>query len=91
MSFSHKEHKEHKEFSRENLKGEMQYEKDDDSCDDGGVRGFNTLHSTNTGGGNFGIIRGDMDSLSLQKTLLERMTYAGDGMGVGAFYFKEVA
>ena len=30
--------KDTKEFSRENLKGEKQYEKDDDSCDDGGVR-----------------------------------------------------
>ena len=45
----------------------------------------------NTGGGNFGIIRGDVDSLSLQKTLLERMTYAGDGMGMGSFCDKEVA
>ena len=25
-------------FREKNLKGEMQYEKDDDSCDDGGVR-----------------------------------------------------
>ena len=45
----------------------------------------------NTGGGNFGIIHGDMDSLSLQKTLLERMTYAGDGMGMETFCVKEVA
>ena len=41
--------------------------------------------------GVFDIIRGDMDSLSLQKTLLERRNYAGDGMGVGAFCVKEVA
>ena len=49
------------------------------------------MHSTNTGGGNFGIIHGDMDLLSLQKTLLERRNYAGDGMGVDAFCDKEVA
>ena len=62
----------------------MQYEKDDDSCDDGGVR------AGRMGDGIFGIMLADMDSLSLQKTLLERMTYAGDGMGVSAFWLKEV-
>ena len=45
----------------------------------------------NTSGGIFDIIRGDVDSLSLQMTLLERVTYAGGGMGVGAFCVKEVA
>ena len=68
----------------------MQYEKDDDSCDDGGVRA-GRMGWCHTSGRIYDIIRSDMDSLSLQKTLLERMTYAGDGMGVGAFYFKEVA
>ena len=41
--------------------------------------------------GIFDIIRGDVSSLSLQKTLLERRNYAGSGMIVGSFYFKEVA
>ena len=45
----------------------------------------------NTSDGIFDIIGGDTGSLCLQKTLLERMTYAGDGMGVGAFCVKEVA
>ena len=40
---------------------------------------------------NYDIIHGGMDSLSLQKTLLERRNYAGDGMGVDAFCDKEVA
>ena len=44
----------------------------------------------NTGGGIFDTIGGDMGSLCLQTTLLERVTYAGDGMGVSSFYFKEV-
>ena len=41
--------------------------------------------------GVFDIIRGDMCSLCLRTTLLRRRIYAGDGMGVEAFYFKEVA
>ena len=41
--------------------------------------------------GVFDIIRGDMGSLCLQTTLLERRNYAGDGMGVGSFCLKEVA
>ena len=41
--------------------------------------------------GIFDIIRGDMDQLCLQTTLLARVNYAGDGIGVEAFYFKEVA
>ena len=41
--------------------------------------------------GIFDIIYGDMGSLCLQMTLLKRLTYAGNGMGVGAFCVKEVA
>ena len=50
-----------------------------------------TMNFINTGDGIFDIIRGDMGSLYLQTTLLEREAYAGDGMGVGAFCVKEVA
>ena len=32
-----------------------------------------------------------MNSLSLQMTLLRRLTYVGDGMGVGLYCIKEVA
>ena len=39
----------------------------------------------NIGGEIFDIIGGDMDSLCLQTTLLERVNYAGNGMGVGSF------
>ena len=39
----------------------------------------------------FGTIYIDMCSLSLKTTLLKRLTYAGDGMGVDAFCIKEVA
>ena len=80
--------------SDRNLKGEKQYEKDDDSCDDGGVRAGRwavTLNFINTSGGFFDILMEEMDSLSLQKTLLERRNYAGGGMGVSAFCLKEVA
>ena len=77
----------------------MQYEKDDDACDDGGGRagrmggdgGLRLMHSINTGDGIFDIIRGYMGSLCLQATLLRRRNYADDGMDVGPFYFKEVA
>ena len=44
-----------------------------------------------TAGGVFDIIHGDMGSLCLQTTLLERINYAGDGMGVGSYCAKEVA
>ena len=74
-----------KNFQERILKGEKQYEKDDDSCDDGGVR------AGRIGNGIFDIMLTDMDSLCLQMTLLERVTCAGDGMGVGAFCLKEVA
>ena len=49
------------------------------------------MNFINTSDGVFDILWGQMDSLSLQKTLLERRNYAGDGMGVDAFYVKEVA
>ena len=49
------------------------------------------MHSINTSGRIFDIIRGYMGSLCLQATLLRRKNYAGGGMGVDAFYFKEVA
>ena len=48
-------------------------------------------HSINTGDAIFDIILGQMGSLCLRTTLLERMAYDGDGMGVGLFYLKEVA
>ena len=84
--------------SDRNLKGEKQYEKDDDSCDDGGGRagrmggdgGLRLMHSINTSGRIFDIIRGDMSSLCLQATLLRRRNYADDGMGVGSFCAKEM-
>ena len=41
--------------------------------------------------GIFDIIGGGMGSLCLRTTLLERRNYAGNGMGVGSFYLKEVA
>ena len=50
-----------------------------------------TMNFINTSDGVFDILLGQMNSLCLQKTLLERMTYAGDGMGVSAFCLKEVA
>ena len=50
-----------------------------------------TMNFINTSDGVFDIILRQMDSLSLQKTLLERRNYAGGGMGVDAFYVKEVA
>ena len=43
-----------------------------------------------TSDGIFDIISGDMGSLCLQTTLLERGNYASDGMGEGSFCFKEV-
>ena len=42
-------------------------------------------------GGNFGIRYPNMSLLSLQMPLLERVTGAENGMGVGAFCLKEVA
>ena len=50
-----------------------------------------TMNFINTSDGVFDILQVQMNSLSLQKTLLERRNYAGDGMGVGSFYVKEVA
>ena len=35
-------------------------------------------------------MRGYMNPLSLQIALLRRLTYAGDGIGVGSFCDKEV-
>ena len=49
------------------------------------------MNFINTSDGFFDILLGQMNSLSLQKMLLERMTYAGDGMGMGSFCDKEVA
>ena len=45
----------------------------------------------NTGGRIFDIMSGYMNSLSLQITLLRRLTCADDGMGAGSFCVKEVA
>ena len=45
----------------------------------------------NTSGGVFDIMCGNMSSLCLQTTLLERRNYAVNGMGVDAFCIKEVA
>ena len=39
----------------------------------------------------FDIIRGQMNSLSLQIALLEQVVYAGVGMGIGSFCVKEIA
>ena len=43
------------------------------------------------GSKDFGIIRTNMHSLSLQIAQLRRLTYAGNGMGVGLYCAKEVA
>ena len=50
-----------------------------------------TMNFINTSDGFFDILFGQMNSLSLQTTLLRRVNYAGDGMGVGSFCVKEVA
>ena len=56
-----------------------------------GHKEFLRKNLINTRGGIFDIMCGYMNSLSLQMTLLRRLTYAGDGMGVGLYFVKEVA